>query len=90
RPACDLGWYPQDRQVGISGITIAPELYIAVGISGADHHMAGCGRAKLIVAINNDPDAAIFSHAHVGVVADFESVIPEVVDLLQSPPGQDG
>ena len=83
RPACDLGWYPQKHQVGISGKTVAPELYIAVGISGAGHHMAGCGRSKVLVAINNDPDAEVFSYAHIGIVADYRTLIPEIVDVLR-------
>jgi electron transfer flavoprotein alpha subunit len=83
RPACDLGWYPQSRQVGLSGRTVAPELYMAVGISGAQHHMAGCGNSKVLVAVNNDPDAEIFSQAHIGVVADFSTFIPALIEVLQ-------
>ncbi|MEE4282202.1 MAG: electron transfer flavoprotein subunit alpha/FixB family protein [Pseudomonadales bacterium] len=83
RPACDMGWYPHSHQIGISGRTVAPELYIAVGISGADHHLAGCSRSKLIVAINNDPDANIFKYADVGIVVDYSELVAEVIaDLL--------
>ena len=83
RPACDLGWYPHSHQVGISGKTVAPELYIAVGISGAGHHMAGCGRSKVLVAINNDPDAEIFRHVHFGVIGDYQTVVPEIAKALR-------
>ena len=83
RPACDMGWYPQAHQVGISGKTIAPRLYIAVGISGADHHIAGCGRSKVIVAINSDADAPIFSFAHIGIVADYKEILESLIDTLR-------
>ena len=83
RPACDLGWYPSSRQVGLSGRTVAPELYIAVGISGAQHHIAGCGNSKVLVAVNNDPDAEIFSRAHIGVVADYSTFVPALIKALQ-------
>jgi electron transfer flavoprotein alpha subunit len=79
RPACDMGWYPQSQQVGISGRTVAPELYFAVGISGADHHLAGCAGSKLLVAINNDPDANIFKHADIGIVADYREIVASLI-----------
>lgn len=83
RPVCDMGWYPQAHQVGLSGKTVAPELYIAVGISGAGQHMAGCGGSKVLVAINTDVDAAIFSHAHIGITADYKEVVPKILEVLR-------
>jgi electron transfer flavoprotein alpha subunit len=76
RVPCDLGWCPHSWQIGLTGKTVTPELYIAVGISGAGHHMAGCGNAKAIVAINSDPEAAIFQEARFGVVGDYREVVP--------------
>ena len=76
RVACDLGWCPHGRQIGLTGKTVTPDLYIAVGISGASHHMAGCGNAKAILAINSDPEAAIFKEARYGVVGDYQVIVP--------------
>jgi electron transfer flavoprotein alpha subunit len=76
RVPCDLGWCPHSWQIGLTGKTVTPELYLAVGISGAGHHMAGCGNAKTIVAINTDPDAAIFRDAQFGVVGDYRRIVP--------------
>lgn len=76
RVPCDLGWCPHSMQIGLTGKTVTPDLYIAVGISGAGHHMAGCGGAKNIVAINTDPEAAIFRDARFGVIGDFQKVVP--------------
>jgi electron transfer flavoprotein alpha subunit len=87
RVPCDLGWCAHSRQIGLTGRTVTPDLYVAVGISGAGHHMAGCGNAKNIVAINTDPDAAIFRQARFGVVGDYRKVVPAlgqaVADLKQ-------
>lgn len=85
RVACDLGWCPPSRQVGLSGKTVAPDLYMAIGISGAGHHMAGCGNAGTIVAINTDPDAPIFRHARYGVVADGQELMQALIDALRAP-----
>lgn len=89
RVPCDLGWCPRSWQIGLTGRTVQPDLYIAVGISGAGHHMAGCGRAKAIVAVNSDPDAAIFRDARFGVVGDYQRFVPAFIDevrKLSEPP----
>jgi electron transfer flavoprotein alpha subunit len=76
RVACDMDWCPSHYQVGLSGKTVAPELYIAIGISGAGQHMAGCANAHTIVAINNDPDAPIFRFSQFGVIGEYQELIP--------------
>ena len=83
RVACDLGWCPPSYQIGLTGRTVAPELYIAVGISGAGQHMAGCAGAKAIVAVNSDADAAIFARARFGVVGDAGSVVPALIEEIR-------
>ena len=82
RVACDMGWCPSHMQVGLSGKTVAPQLYVAVGISGASHHMAGCANSNAIVAINADPDAPIFNYAHFGVIGEFEELIPALTEEI--------
>ena len=83
RVPCDLGWCPRSWQIGLTGRTVTPDLYIAVGISGAGHHMAGCGNAKTIVAVNTDPEAAIFKDARYGVVGDYQRFIPAFISEVQ-------
>lgn len=82
RVPCDLGWCPHSWQIGLTGKTVTPELYFAVGISGAGHHMAGCGNARAIVAINTDPEAAIFREARFGLVGDYRKVVPALASAL--------
>ena len=83
RAAVDSGWVPAHYQVGLTGKTITPDLYITVAISGASQHMAGCSGAKVIVAINKDADANIFKDARYGIVGDWETVIPALTEAVR-------
>lgn len=84
RIVCDAGWMPYHRQVGLTGATVAPKLYVACGISGAHQHVAGMQGAELIVAINKDPQAAIFNLADIGVVEDLEVFLPLLIEALEN------
>ncbi len=85
RSVCDLGWLEYSRQVGITGKTVAPKLYIACGISGASQHIAGMKDSQLVMAINTDPNAAIFSIADYGIVEDLTSFIPLLIEEYEKP-----
>jgi electron transfer flavoprotein alpha subunit len=83
RAVCDAGWLDHSYQVGLTGKTITPDLYITVGISGASQHMAGCSASKNIIAINRDADANIFKSASFGVVGDWKNVLPSFIETVR-------
>lgn len=90
RTAVDLGWAPFSAQVGLSGKSVTPRLYIACGISGAVQHIAGMGSSEYVVAINTDPEAPIFNSADIGIVGDAQEVLPRLIGDLRTMKGRSG
>ncbi len=83
RPPCDNEWVPETAQIGLTGKIVAPELYIAVALSGSSQHMSGCSGSKTIVAINKDAEANIFREARFGIVGDWKKVLPAFIDKVR-------
>jgi electron transfer flavoprotein alpha subunit len=87
RPICDAGWLPMDRQIGSSGQTVSPKLYLALGISGAIQHIVGMKGSRSIIAINKDSEAPIFEIADFGVVGNLFDVVPPLIEEVKKAKG---
>jgi len=83
RAACDLGWYPPSQQVGLTGKTVSPNLYIAIAISGASQHMAGMAGSKNIIAINKDADANMVKVSRFAIIEDYKKVVPALIEEIK-------
>ena len=83
RAACDLGWYPPSQQVGLTGKTVSPDLYIAVAISGASQHMAGMAGAKNVITINKDPESNMVKSSRYAIIGDFKQVLPALINEVK-------
>jgi electron transfer flavoprotein alpha subunit len=83
RPPADNGWVPEALHIGLTGKIVAPDIYIAIAVSGASQHTAGCSGSKHIIAINKDPEANIFREAEFGVVGKYEEVVPALTTKLR-------
>jgi len=84
KPVSDVGWRPHHEHVGQTGIKVSPNLYIAIGISGAIQHIAGVSSSKVIVVINNDPEAPFFKNADYGIVGDAFDVVPRLIEVIRN------
>ena len=83
RAACDLGWYPPSQQVGLTGKTVSPDLYIAVAISGASQHMAGMAGAKNVITINKDPESNMVKSSRYAIIGDYKQVLPALINEVK-------
>ena len=83
RAACDLGWYPPSQQVGLTGKTVSPDLYIAVAISGASQHMAGMAGSKNVITINKDPESNMVKSSRYAIIGDFKQVLPALINEIR-------
>ena len=83
RVPCDEGWMPVGLEIGQTGHMVSPDVYLAVGISGAPQHLAGCSNSKHIIAINKDPDANIFKEADLGLIGDYREILPALIDKIK-------